>query len=242
MRHRRRSLLLVASWILILGSSRIDSAILQQSIPKASAQGISAEDQNPVSFDHTPLFQFVRKMIERLDIAIVLVDKVKLQGSVTVHKNAPVSRQDLLDLLIDGLRVSDAVLAKSASIMQIVPKSADLSEGFELVTSPAQLVRRPRGGNVWMMYNNASLSQFCATTADLLNIIPIVIRPTIHGSVTLLSSLQITLEEVYSLLVTILKNNDALLIEAAGKYQIVRSGDVPQGWKILNRQPAVLRK
>jgi hypothetical protein len=45
-------------------------------------------------------------------------------------------------------------------------------------------------------------------------------------------------EEVYPILITVLKNNDALLIESAGKYQIVPvSGGVPQGWKILDRQP-----
>jgi TonB family protein len=237
--RRRRPLLLAANGILFLTSSLIDSTILQQLMPRASAQNYSPADQNSVSFDHTPMIQFVGKMIERLDIAIVVIDRVNLQGSVTLHKDAPVSRQDLLNLFIDGLSASDAVLVKSGSVMQIVPKSRDLGEGLEPITSPAELEPSSRGGSVWMKYNSAPLSEFAAHVAGLLNIMPIVIKPGIHGSVTLLSSAPITREQVYSILMTVLKNNDALLIESAGQYQIVLvSGDMPQGWKTVGRQPA----
>jgi hypothetical protein len=106
--------------ILFLTGGLIHSTFLQQLVPQTSPQDISVTDRNAISFDLTPLIQFVGKMMGRLDITIVPVDRIKLQGSVALHKEIPVAKQDLLDLLTERLRVSDAVLVRSRSVMHIV--------------------------------------------------------------------------------------------------------------------------
>ncbi len=215
----------------------------KQPAPMALAQTISAQDQNSIRFDNVPLLQFLRQMMRRLDISVILVDSnVKLQGYVTIHRDAPVSRQELLSIFIDELRTSDAVLVKSGSIMQIVRNSRDLGEGFEPVTSPAEIVPRPPGGGVTMGHDHCPISDFIVQIADMLDIIPLVISPAIRGSVTLFGEAVIGREQVYSILNTVLKNNGALIIESAGNYQIVpASRNVPQGWKILDSPPAPSR-
>jgi hypothetical protein len=212
-------------------------------IQMALAQTISAQDQNSIRFDNAPLLDFLRQMMRRLDIPVVLVDSnVKLQGYVTLHKDAPVSRQELLSIFIDKLRTSDAVLVKSGSIMQIVSYSRDWGEGFEPVTSPPEIAPRPTGIKVSFNYDNIPISDFIVQIANLLDIIPLVISPAVRGSVTLLGAAAIGSEQVYSILNTALKNNGAAIIESAGNYQIVPvSRNVPQGWKILDSPPASSR-
>ncbi|MBZ5500389.1 MAG: energy transducer TonB [Acidobacteriia bacterium] len=243
MSYRRCSVLFVVGGIIALGGRPIDSITLQPCTPMASMQGISAQDQDSMSFDNAPMYLFVSQMMRRLDIAAILVDSnVQLQGSVTIHKDAPVSKQELMSFFVDALRDRDAVLVKSGGIMQIVPISRASGEGFETATSPADIVPRVPGGNVRMRFDNASISDFISGIADLLHITPIVISPAIRGNVTLLNEAAITRDLAYSILSTVLKNNDARIIESAANYQVVpASRDVPQGWKVFDRQPALDR-
>jgi type II secretory pathway component GspD/PulD (secretin) len=197
---------------------------------------------HPQSVAGNERLNFLSQAMRRLGIPVILVDgNVKLQRNVAIDIDAPVTKQELLNLFIDELRTSNAVLVKSGSIMQIVPNSRALGEGFEPVTSPPEMGSRPQRG-VSLNYENASIYDFIPQVASLLGFSSLVISPAIRGSVTLLGEAPIGREQVYSILNAVLKNNGALIIESAGNYQIVpASRDVPQGWKISDSPPAPSR-
>jgi hypothetical protein len=78
----------------------------------------------------------------------------------------------------------------------------------------------------------------CAIMTQMLNITPIVISPEIHGRVTIFSSPAIAQEELFPILLVVLKNFDARIIESSGKYQILSIfSDIQPEWKSLIPPP-----
>jgi type II secretory pathway component GspD/PulD (secretin) len=117
MKHYRWNLPLIALSVWLSSSIALDR-------PHACAQsGTLPRAQDTVSYDHVRLAEFITTMSRRLGIAALLIDEATLRGFVTIHKDAPVSKQDVLDLFNAGLRDNGAVLVKSGTTFQIVPVS-----------------------------------------------------------------------------------------------------------------------
>jgi type II secretory pathway component GspD/PulD (secretin) len=225
MKHCRLSLSLAAIGSVCLSSGTMGGMVLQQVEPQRSmGWGTSPGSQGPIRFDRAPISKFIKEMIRRLGIAHVVVDKVSLEQTITLYQDAPVSRQDLLNLFIGGLRDNGAMLVKSGTVHQIVPLSRKLGDGLELITSPAEIVAVPRRTpypTVQLSYGGAALSDFIAVVAGWLDITPIEVHPAVKGTVTIFSSGAITREMVFQILMAVLENNDARIVECAGRYEVV---------------------
>lgn len=227
-------------WILLLTTLSVclsNSVALDR--PYVGAQnGTLPRAQDAVSFNHARLIDFIATMSQRVGIAAVLIDKETLQGFVTLHKDAPVSKQDMLDMFVAGLRDNGAMLVKSGTVYQIVPLSRGLGEGVEAITSATAILPFSRYSGVQMKFDGISVSQFCAVIADMYATTPIVISPAIKGGVTLYSSAAITREDAYAIWRTVLKNNGAMLIGSSGRYEIVPvSQNLDPGWNVITDQP-----
>jgi len=216
------------------------------SIPTLS-NGSTALQQTPIQqgatrgVDRTArLPPFVIDAVKSLGIPIVILDKVSLQGTIDAQKDVTLSKEDLLNTLTRFLRENGAWLVKSGMICQIVPLSQNLGDGWEPITNPTEIPSIQQGSmrKIMMAFAGARLSDFCANIAQMLNITPIAIDPAIQGSVTLHTATPVTREIAFATLMTVLKNNDAVIIHSVGKYQIVsKPKDLPPGWEVLTYLP-----
>ena len=213
------------------------SALLISMSQAATQQDAQSELKNRI----LQISQFGGNAVRNLGIDILIVDRISLNGTGPVYdRDSHVSKEDLLGIYIAFLRESGALLVKSGIVCQIVPLSRDLGDRWNPIISLADIPSIQRGNigpHVSMIFNNSSLSDFCAQTAKALNITPIVIDPAVKGSVTLFTA-EIPKETLAPILMTVLDNNDAVLVESMGEYQIVpKSKELPRQWKVLTNVP-----
>jgi TonB family protein len=236
-----RCLLILAMMArLFMSSGEANGAVLQPAQPQVSTlPGTSSGSQDSIRFDQAPMSAFIKEMIRRLGIALVVVHNIPLTQTVTLYKEAPVSRQHLLDLFIGALRDNNAILVKSRTVYQIIPLSRHVRATLEPVTT-AEIVSAPlEVAGVMMAYAGASLSSFCRDIAVRLDITPIIIDPAVQGTVTIYGSRPITQEMVFPTLLAVLENNNARIVECAGTYEVVPvSRYLPAGCEPLLRQPS----
>jgi TonB family protein len=203
-------------------------------------QAAPQKDTRGVDFDYAPLLVFVKDMARRLDIDLMIFDYVPPQGFVTLHKDAPLSREDLTNLLDGALRDCGAMLVKSGTLYQVVPLSQGSGGAAVAVNDLPRRASLSRAPMVSMTYCDVSLPEVCSQIADMLNILPIMINPEIGGSVTLMSFAPISRERVFEVLLALLANNDAILIRSAGIYEIVpASKDLPAKWERVTGQSPI---
>jgi type II secretory pathway component GspD/PulD (secretin) len=241
MKIPRCFLFLVIAGIMFAGHSRLYGAVMQQPAPQKPMPAWRSS-QDGISFDKAPLGQFILTMMRRLRIDVVLVHNIFPKSVVTLHKNAPVSDQDLWDLFIAGLRDCNAMLVKNNGVYQIVPYSQNLLDGWETAVSLSQTVQASTS-NLRMMlnYEGADLSDVLPQFVEMLNLTPIAINPYIKGELTVYTSSSISREKALAVFMALLKNNDAVLIELKGKYQIFpASKPLPARWTALS-QPLLLK-
>jgi hypothetical protein len=240
-------------WMFIL----LSSLILSQN----SAMICSAAPQQP-AHKESQSSQWIQAMTARLGIPVILVDSASLTG-MDAHSMPPmldiryqprpspglqnddsVSRQELLNQFIAVLREYGLSLVKSQSVCQIV--SLSKNSEWEPVTKLAEIPEIPKGNSrsrIMMNYIGIPLQEFCSMVSQLLGIIPIAIDPAVRGSVMVYNTEPITKDVVFSLLISVLKNNNAKIIESAGQFQVVPiSQNPPSGWKILTGLPAVVNQ
>jgi hypothetical protein len=193
----------------------------------------------------TQAAEFVYDTVKRLGIEILIVDRILLNGKYPVdYKSNVVSNENLLDLFITFLRDNDALLIKSDVVCQIVPVSRKPGGHWQAITHlkdiPAIVNRsgRPRlAPSVKMSFDGASIADFCKSIAIELKIAPLLIDPDVKGYVTLITSV-IPAETQFPILMAVLENSDAVLIESMGEYQIIpKSKALPGQWKILTELP-----
>jgi type II secretory pathway component GspD/PulD (secretin) len=231
MKKGRWFLFLALSGSLLVNHNRMLGAA-QQQLPSSSPQ-------DGVSFDKAPLEQFIGIMIHRLRIDVVIIHNVSLNRPISIHKDAPVSDQELFDLFLTGLRNCHAALVKKGGIYQIIPLSQDSNKDWEPVIATPQTTRFPPSGTKIMInVDGADLSDVLSGFLETLNLIPIVINPYVSGRVTILCSTGIQKTQVQELVMALLQNNKATLIESNGKYEIIpASKPIPAGWTELTQPP-----
>jgi hypothetical protein len=244
MKHSRWPLLLVLTGILFPGGARIHGALLWQPAQQAVMQQVlSPATQDAIHFERAPFHEYVKAMIGRLGIAIVLIDNFRTPRFVTFHKDAPASKQDLLDLFITGLRDCDAMLVKDDEVYEIVPWSPNVRQGLKPATSLAQIAPASQSSRmtvprIMMSFEGISLSAMLEVFPQELGIIPIAVDPAVRGSLSIICSASISKEEMFQILMVVLKNNNAMLIESDGKYRIVPfSKTLPEGWNPVRSLP-----
>ena len=184
--------------------------------------------------------QFLSNTIRDLGIDILIIDKITLAGITPVCTDIATSKKDRLDTFIGYLRDNWARLVKSGIVCQIVPLSQSIRDPWDPIAGPADIpsIQPEEVGRISMNYDGALLSVFCNQIAVPVNIYPIVIDPALTGRVTLLTR-PISKESLAPVLMTILENNEAILIERLGEYQIVpKSKELPRQWNILTNPPS----
>jgi hypothetical protein len=230
----------------------LTASILLMSIKPVSQASAGQHDQpRPNFLMRGPGGEFVSDSVKRLGINILIIDKISLKEASPVNDHSvPVSKEKLLDALIVFLHDNNAMLVKSGVICQIVPLSRKLGTRWEAIarledipiiqrTSRPLAFSAPRVSSpyVSMAFDGLFLPEFCEQVAKDLNLNPIVIAPAVKGSATLITSM-IRTEMLLPILTTVLENNDAVLVEFMGEYQIVpKSKELPKEWKVLTDLP-----
>jgi type II secretory pathway component GspD/PulD (secretin) len=229
----------ISRWLLLLVLLGNPLANHDRMLRAAEQGSPGSTSKDGIHFDRAPLEQFIGAMIRRLRIDVVIIHNVALNSPVTIHKDTPVSDQELLDLFITGLRSCDAAFVKNGAIYQIVPSSQNPHEGWDSVVSLPQPVRAlPSGVRILINFENLDFSSLLAEFLDSLNLTPIVVSPYVGGSATILSSASIDRTRMLELLMALLKNSNAKLIESGGKHEIIPAfRPVPAGWTEISQPP-----
>ena len=103
---------------------------------------------------------------------------------------------------------------------------------------PQQISLKQANGKLQLVFKDADLDAFIQQIADLLNLTPLVVDPTVQGTVTIHSSAPMTKEEVLALFNLILKTKNASLIYQDGIYQVVPISSVLKaGVDLIEQQP-----
>jgi len=241
MKNSQWVVLLLAVSILLTSAKSVQLATAEQRASPDSA-----------ILDQRQILLFAAVITQKLEIDILILDRISLEepGSVNDWENG-LSKQDLLDRFIGFLRDNGALLIKSGIICQIVPSSRDLGNRWSPITALADIpskvevrqfassIQRASNslGPIRMINAGNSLPEFCTQIARFLSITPIVIDPAVKGSVTLTTSI-IPREALFPILMVVLDNNDAVLVESKGEYQIVpKFKKLPEQWKVLTDLP-----
>jgi hypothetical protein len=208
----------------------------------AEQQPSLCSDQEGVHFDREPLISFIRFMMQRLRIDAAIVRDVSLKMPISIHKDAPISDQELFALFITSLHDFKAELVKRGSIYQILSLSNNSHEGWEPVVALSPAVRTAASGGVLKINaDEMDLSDILPWFIDPLNLTPIVINRFVDGHVTIVCSTPIQREKALELLITLLKDNNSMLLESNGNYEIIPvSNGVPEGWTRIH-QPFPLK-
>jgi hypothetical protein len=204
-------------------------------------QASTMQSAEPKKLDRMPreVFQFLAKTTRDLRIDILIIDKITFT-EVPVYTDTATSPKDRLDIFIGYLRDNGARLVKSGIVYQIVPLSQNSGDYWDPIADPADIssIQPKAGRRISVNYDGEFLPNFCNQIAGILNITPIVIDPALTGHVTLLTG-PIPKESLAQILITILENNGAMIIERLGEYQIVpKSKELPGQWKILTNLPS----
>ena len=78
-----------------------------------------------IDFEHAPFSKYLKDMMRRLGIAVVVVYKFSEPPSISIHQGEPVSRQDLLKLFTAVLRDHNALLVKKDGMPEVARKIFD---------------------------------------------------------------------------------------------------------------------
>lgn len=100
-----------------------------------------------LTYDGADLYEFVNQIADTLGLSPVIIDP-DVKGSVTIHSPAPMSRDDLFPLFNIILKNNNAALVRQGGIYQIVPISAALKKGLEIIEHlpPAPLPKEESPG------------------------------------------------------------------------------------------------
>jgi general secretion pathway protein D len=101
-------------------------------VPELVQRAPLASDQVQLTYDNADLYEFVNQIADTLGITPIIIDP-EVKGSVTIHSSAPMSRQDIFPLFNLILKNNNVALVKQGNIYQIVPTSAALKRGLEIV-------------------------------------------------------------------------------------------------------------
>ena len=101
-------------------------------VPAVAQKAAEATDAVQLNYDSVDLYAFVNQVADTLGITPIVIEP-EVKGTVTIHSSAPISRQDLFPLFNLILKNNNAALIKQGLIYQIVPTSAGLKKGLEVI-------------------------------------------------------------------------------------------------------------
>jgi hypothetical protein len=191
---------------------------------------------------------YVANIVVKLHIPMFIVGK--LPGCpIPFPKEAPVSRQDLLNQFIAILSEHNALLVKMGNIFQVIPRPNGVYEGWDPVSHLDQIdtfsqLSQATGRRIKLGFENIDLGDFLTIFDSYFGRLPIELDPGIRGIVNIISSDSISIEEEFQILMAVLKNNNAVLISSGPRYRVIpASKSIPEGWDPVttysqNIQPA----
>jgi general secretion pathway protein D len=101
-------------------------------IPAVVERAPSTGGPIKLTYDGADLYEFINQIADTLGISPVIIDP-DVKGSVTIHSPLPMSRGDLFPLFNIILKNNNAALVKQGEIYQVVPISAALKKGLEII-------------------------------------------------------------------------------------------------------------
>jgi len=116
----------------------------QSALPSAVQRAAAAGGLVQLSFDAVELYEFVNQITSTLGITPVIIDP-DIKGSVTIYSSAPMSRDDIFPLFNLILKNNNAALVQQGQVFQVVPISAALKKGLEVIEHlpPAKTEQAP---------------------------------------------------------------------------------------------------
>ncbi len=101
-------------------------------VPTVVQRAPIGSDQVQLTYDNADLYEFVNQIADTLGITPIVIDP-EVKGTVTIHSSAPMSKEDIFPLFNLILKNNNAALVKQGNIYQIVPTSAALKRGLEII-------------------------------------------------------------------------------------------------------------
>ncbi len=117
-------------------------------IPSVVRRASTSSGQVQLSYDNADLYEFINQIADTLGITPIVIDP-EVKGTVTIHSSAPMSTDDVFPLFNLILKNNNAALVKQGSIYQIVPISAGVKKGLEIIEHlpPAPPEKPDTGGD-----------------------------------------------------------------------------------------------
>ncbi len=113
-------------------------------VPTVVQRAPLGSDQVQLTYDNADLYEFINQIADTLGITPIVIDP-EVKGTVTIHSSAPMSREDIFPLFNLILKNNNAALVKQGNIYQIVPTSAAIKRGLEIVDHlPPELPKEKR--------------------------------------------------------------------------------------------------
>lgn len=106
--------------------------------PAVSQKQSSLQESNgklQLIFKDVDLTDFIRQISELLDLTPLVIDS-DVQGTVTIHSSAPMSKDEVLALFHLILKTKNASLIEHDGIYQVVPIASALRTGVDLIKHP----------------------------------------------------------------------------------------------------------
>jgi hypothetical protein len=192
---------------------------------------------------YRPLEEYVSNMAHKLGIPVLIINKSPESRPLSPPKEASASKQDFLNLFIDGLHDYSAMLVKKDRIFQVISRSNDIREGWEAVTHLDQVDALPKssqatGPQLMWNFEGIRIQELVDITTTEVGLIPVEIDPEVHGRAFIFCRSSISREEALQILITVLKNNNAVLIGSGMGYRVIpASKAIPAGWELVTRLP-----
>ena len=101
-------------------------------VPTVVQRAPLASGQMQLAYEATDLYSFINQVADALGISPIVIDP-DVKGTVTIHSNAPMSREEVFPLFNMILKNNNAALVKQGNIYQIVPTSSALKKGVEII-------------------------------------------------------------------------------------------------------------
>ncbi len=101
-------------------------------IPSVVRRAPLAGGQVQLSYDNADLYDFINQIANALGITPIVIDP-EVKGTVTIQSSAPMSKEDVFPLFNLILKNNNAALVKQGDIYQIVPISAGLKKGLDVI-------------------------------------------------------------------------------------------------------------
>jgi len=94
----------------------------------------AAPQEIVLNFDNANLYKVVKIIADILDLNYIIDPKIK--GTVNIHATGAISKNDLMIIFVDILRINRAAIVRHGAVYHIVPMSATKTKALTLRQTP----------------------------------------------------------------------------------------------------------